>query len=243
MQPIMVYVLDHDVTFLRSVCGFLTDYLRSVPAFSFEIKSFQAPAELLFSAKEETVQLLITDISLAPFFGTGIDVAHALRMLQPECRTIFLSSQIAYALEVFDTDPLYFILKDEYPERLPRAIACFLRHLSAQNQYIQVIAESKTVTVPLNQLLYCEHSNRTTQLVLTDNRILCYASINRLHKQLPSDRFVICHKSYLVNLQYVHSYSRHTLTLTDGTEIPISRSCWDAFRENYQHWVSTYAWS
>lgn len=50
-----------------------------------------------------------------------------------------------------------------------------------------------------------------------------YGRLAEVARQLPSNRFVRCHKSYLVNLAYVAELGAHELTLDDATVLPVSR--------------------
>ncbi len=154
---------------------------------------------------------------------------------------IYLSSYTSYALDIFDTKPLYFISKDEYTTRLPNAMGLFWRTYSEQCQYIRLTINNKPITICLNDLIYCEHGNRITRLVLSNSELLSYTSLRNIYESLPQNRFALCHKSYIVNFNYVLTCSRHIVTLTNCAELPMSRSFCDTFRTRYRKWLSNYA--
>lgn len=48
-------------------------------------------------------------------------------------------------------------------------------------------------------------------------------ALSQLIDMLPAGRFIYCHRSIVVNLDHVRELGADTLTLTDGTELPVGR--------------------
>jgi len=77
--------------------------------------------------------------------------------------------------------------------------------------------------------VYCEVINRKVYLYLKDGAVIdYYEQIDTLEKKLDR-RFFRCHRSYLVNLQYLKSYKPCIASLITGQTIPVSRLRNDAF--------------
>lgn len=91
----------------------------------------------------------------------------------------------------------------------------FWHTYSEQCQYIRLTINNKPITIYLNNLIYCEHSNRVTRLVLSNGELLSYTSLRNIYELLPQNRFALC---------YVLTYSRHIVTLTNCAELPIMLS-------------------
>ena len=66
--------------------------------------------------------------------------------------------------------------------------------------------------IPYDDILYLTSTNHKTILYTTDARYSSAKSFSYFLKLLP-ERFVRCHKSFIVNMQYVSSYDRTTLYL------------------------------
>ena len=241
MAQIHIYILDDSAPFVQRFKNWLDNYLSAASPFSYTLSAFTNAAELLAAANADHIELLIEDIELGTSRYTGIDAVNDLRKIHPKCNVIYLSAYTSYALDVFDTKPLYFISKNEYQTRLPNAMELFWHTYSEQCQYIRLTINNKPITIYLNNLIYCEHSNRVTRLVLSNGELLSYTSLRNIYELLPQNRFALCHKSYIVNFNYVLTYSRHIVTLTNCAELPMSRSFCDAFRARYRKWLSNYA--
>ena len=117
----------------------------------------------------------------------------------------------------------------------------FFHTYSEQQEYISLVTNSKSNTICLNNLVYCEHGNRITRLVLLCGEHSTNAPIQSTFELLPQNRFALCHKSFIVNFKHVFSCTKHTVTLADHTELPMSRSFCKEFREKYKNWIDEYA--
>lgn len=56
------------------------------------------------------------------------------------------------------------------------------------------------------------------------------SSVASLEKQYPR-LFLRCHQSFLINPHYLRNIRRFTVTLADGTELPIPEKKYTAFRD------------
>ncbi len=92
-----------------------------------------------------------------------------------------------------------------------------------ERKSICVNVSKRIVRVFLDEILYIESSVRKLRLVCPEQTIEFYGKIGDLEEQLSEDSFVRCHKSYLVNLEYLRAYDAKSVTLLDGTIIPVSK--------------------
>ena len=106
--------------------------------FPYTLSTFTDAKSMLAAAKVDNVKLLIADIALGTSHYSGIDAVNDLHRTHPQCSVIYLSAYTSYALDVFDTKPLYFIFKEEYKERLPHAVELFFHAYLEQYQYISL---------------------------------------------------------------------------------------------------------
>ena len=57
-----------------------------------------------------------------------------------------------------------------------------------------------------------------------EEKVEFYGQINEVKRQISEDKFWHIHKSYLVNKNYIAFFQASQMYLTNGVELPISRS-------------------
>ena len=92
---------------------------------------------------------------------------------------------------------------------------------------------TETLSILPSQFIYAEAQDNYTEVFYLENKVLrkklLRITLRRLAEQLPSNEFVRCHRSFLVNLHHIEEVSgnasgfRISLRLA-AREIPVSRS-------------------
>lgn len=78
-------------------------------------------------------------------------------------------------------------------------------------------------TIDPSEILFVESDRRKLRIHVTHEVIEMYGKMAEAKSRLP-DRFIQCHKSFLVNLTYVIQAEANCLILTSGERIPISQA-------------------
>ncbi len=102
------------------------------------------------------------------------------------------------------------------------------------NNVFKVETRQSSILIPYEQISYFEARERKIWLCFSGRQHAFYDTLDNLEKSLPN-AFLRCHKGYIVNKAHIQSvdYTRHTLCLRHGFEVPISRSRQRAVRELY----------
>lgn len=180
--------------------------------------------------------ILISDIDMGCY--NGIDFASKINHINPACIIIFISNFLNYATEVYDVSHIYFILKSEIGERLPKALQ---KAISKYNERIEksilVKFQSNEYRILLADITYVEALGRYLYIHDVRQSYKYIQSLKSIMSELSSS-FARCHNSYLVNMKYIHSINRTSCVLCDGVVIPISQTYSKAFQAAYIAYVS-----
>ena len=174
--------------------------------------------------------IAILDIQM-PGVG-GIAAGRRLNELVPSCRIIFLTSFLGYATDVYEVRHSYFVLKPELEKRMAPALERALEDLG-RNARLAFRSDGVMVTVAASEVLYLERNLRKTRVVCAREDFFTSSRAEEILAEEPWDGFVQCHQSYWVNLHHVTAMNTDGFTLTDGSEVPISRSRRQAAREAF----------
>lgn len=183
----------------------------------------------------ENLDLAMLDIDMGtdrPGGGNGLQAAAVIRSRFPACSIVFVTSYLTYATEIYEVQPIYFILKDQLHEKLSQAVELFLQLQARKQKYLKVNVGKTEKLIPVEAILYIERENRRSKIVTQSEETVVWDNLQQLYEQLPQERFAACHKSYIVGLRWVSNYDRFYVTLTTGQTLPISRSHKETFRKS-----------
>lgn len=163
--------------------------------------------------------IIFLDLFLADSFG--INIAQQLRELPYYGKIIFCTSSADYAVESYDVFASGYIVKPYGLADIKRTLDRFLPEL--QTEYYQIKQKSRIVYIPLNEILYVESNNTKCTLHRTKNRqYTVYKQLRQIETELNDEKFLRCHQSFLVNMNYVQE-ANDTFILKNGAEVLIRK--------------------
>ncbi|MDT0644748.1 LytTR family DNA-binding domain-containing protein [Zunongwangia sp. F363] len=143
---------------------------------------------------------------------------------------IFVTGKTKYAFKAFDYDAVDYIHKPVNKERFNNAVnkAINLFKLRQQSSapededFIFVKSNLKNRKVFLSKLKYIQALGDYVKFITEKDNFVVLATMKSFEKQLPSDRFLRIHKSYIVNLDKIERYNSKNIEI-DKEKLPLSR--------------------
>ncbi len=165
---------------------------------------------------------------------------------------IFTTAYKQYAIDAIKYSALDYLLKpinyidlkevlkrlEEKKERLTpnTQIETFLANMNANS------AEFNKIALPtmdgyelerVNNIVYCQAEENYTKIVTNRDEVIMVAkTLKNIENLLPEKMFFRIHKSYLVNLNYIKSYSKvqgYKITLENGVKLDVATRRNDEF--------------
>ena len=120
-------------------------------------------------------------------------------------------------------------------QQLENLIQLLKSQQNKEEHRIALTTMKETRFIKANDIIRCQSSNNYSSFFLCDKEeLLVCKPIYEYEEILKEYGFIRCHQSHLVNKKYVRSwikeYGDHLL-LSDGTEIPVSRSKKDEIKK------------
>lgn len=186
------------------------------------------------------VDMLFLDIQI-PGELSGLELAKQLRVTNSQAVIVFVTNYAEYACEGYSVDALRYLRKPIQQKQITECMNIAFRRWSlARSENIVINTRKSIVSLRYQDILYIEVAAHNLRFH-TINRIDALETRGRLLDvvaSLPSELFVRCHRSFLVNLMYVRQLSTNTLMMADATVIPLGRkyeaSVAEAFDQFYQ---------
>jgi len=209
----------------------ISSYIQQVPGL--EITGVCNNAIDAFSVlREQKVDLLFLDIKMPKLPGTDF-----LRSISSPPKVIFITAYRDYALDGYELDIVDYLLKPVSFTRFMKAVSKATRLISLDNNFSSVNAEDNNnkdsflyfkvdkerQKVLLVEILFIESSKEYVKLHLEDRKsLLVKQGISSLEKLLSPHRFLRVHRSYIVAIEKISSYSPTYITI-GSNKIPIGR--------------------
>lgn len=187
-----------------------------------------------FLTAKQHLDLLLMDIDLGD--GSGIELAKGAKHADSGTCVIFVTAHPEYVEESFEVEPVYFLVKPIRPDSFHRAMDRAMERLAAERQEsrLTVTFQNRVSAVALRDISYNEFSVRSATIHAGTRVLRTYEKLSSLQQRVDS-RFIQCHKSYLVNMDYVIGFQGNALELCGGVEIPVSQSRAKVTRETLLH--------
>jgi DNA-binding LytR/AlgR family response regulator len=187
--------------------------------------------EALNFIRQNPVDLIFLDIQMPQILGTDF-----LRTLKKPPKVIFTTAFRKFALEGFELDAVDYLLKPISFERFLKAVnkvmdVSFNGTFSfdsdpssnhPNDQHIYFRSDRKMIKVLLSDIIYIESLKDYIKVVATSGVIITKQSISSVERILPKDRFLRIHRSFIISMNRVESFSNELVWL-GKTELPISR--------------------
>lgn len=183
--------------------------------------------------KNKPVDLVFLDIQMPEL--TGIEF---LKSLKDPPLIIFTTAYRNYAIEAFDLDVLDYLLKpisfdrflkaiNKYYDRREGKITEAPKNLNVDNRqqkdHIFVKKNKTMVKVPFNEICYIESMKDYVKIHTTGETHFVKHQISALEEELPDDRFLRVHKSFIVPVDKISTISPTSIGIGED-KIPIGRN-------------------
>jgi DNA-binding LytR/AlgR family response regulator len=223
MKAINCLVVD-DEELARAL---LENYISRIPHLEL-VGKCKDPIEAMAVLREHLVDVIFLDIQMPEL--TGVEF---LKTLTKKPAVIFTTAYPQYAVESYSFDAVDYLLKPFSFERFFQSINKLtdllrLQTASANNQpqqlvvtenttpdHILVKSEHKIHRMRFDDILFIQSMREYVAYYTPTGRILSLNSLKSLEEELPKDRFIRIHKSYIVAI--------HKIDVLEGNIIHIGK--------------------
>lgn len=192
------------------------------------IATFNNSLEALDFINSTTVDAVFLDINMPMM--TGFEL---ISLIENKTKVIITTAFREFAAESYDLDVLDYLVK---PIPLPRFIKCINKITTEYNlknnikvettkgdSHIFIKVDKKMMKINIEEILFVEGMKEYIKVVTPDKTYITHKSLTSLSEELPADRFLRIHKSYVIALNKVKSIEGNRIQIQSYT-IPIGRN-------------------
>ncbi len=194
-----------------------------------EISGFASGREFLSAAKAKRFDLIFMDIYMEN--ENGVDTAKKLRNFDTDCLLVFTTTSKDHALDGFRVRAIQYLVKPYPDEELAALFDEIMKRLPAPDKYLELNTMGGTVRLRFREIQYAEHYRHHIYIYTADGqKTVIRQTFREFTEGLSDDRFFLCSRGVIVNLEHVADFDGTGFILKDGKKIPVSRNLSKAAR-------------
>jgi DNA-binding LytR/AlgR family response regulator len=170
------------------------------------------------------VDLIFLDINMPKLSGTDF-----IKALPHPPKIIFTTAHREYALDGFELNAVDYLLKPISIDRFLRAVHKALHSeqkaspelvQTESDRFLYFRADRKMVKVMVDDIRYIESLKDYVKIYHSTQPLITKQTITSLEEMLPADDFMRVHRSFIVSLNKISSYSPQAIFIGKD-EIPV----------------------
>lgn len=224
--------IDDEPLALKQISG----YIEKIPNLNL-IESFSGAIKAISFLQDNIVDLMFVDINMPDLSGMEF-----VKSLANQPKVIFTTAYREYAVEGFQVDAADYLVK-------PISFAAFLASVNKtieryfaetdseasirhNDQFLFLKSEYKIVRIDLNNIKYIEGMRDYIRIhQVGEKPVMTLVKMRNILEHLPSGSFMRVHRSYIVNLNKVHTIERNRIIFDGNVYIPVSEQYKDEFQQ------------
>ncbi|HPW61933.1 MAG TPA: LytTR family DNA-binding domain-containing protein [Cyclobacteriaceae bacterium] len=217
----------------------ITEYVKKVPSLNL-LNAFSNPLEALEALRTLSVDILFLDVQMPEITGISL-----LKVLKKRPLVVLTTAYSEYALEGYELDVADYLLKPITFERFLKSVDKIMLRLEADPKPVVMASETvaspafvfvkdgtKLVKVRLDEILYVEGLKDYVTIHTTSQKITTLQRMKALEEQLPADKFIRIHNSYIVALDAIDVIQKNEVSI-GSVSLPIG----DTYRKSFKEFI------
>lgn len=214
-----IAVVEDEGEMAGVLCGYLDVFLGE-NKLDANVQTF-SNAKVFLNTYQSDFDLIFMDINLPEL--NGMDAIRGLRKRDETVMVIFVTSLAQYAIKGYEVNAFDFILKPfsyyNFVLKMQRALPILQ---SKSKRIITFSSKSSHIKIEISLIKYIEVMDHKIIVHTTKGDYESFGVLSKYIDMLKDDGFVLCSRSYLVNLKYVSEIDQN-FAYVDGDKLLISR--------------------
>ena len=185
------------------------------------VDSYTRAEDMLAAFRPGKWQIAFLDIVMNGM--NGIELAKKLRAADARLLIVFLTGSREYAFDAFPVHPFDYLTKPHTPERLAGVLSEALRVLTEEDPEIMLRVDRTVVPLSVGKIVSASSQGHAVEILTTDGTVLrSIMTFTDLERLLGAhERFLVCNRGLLVNMDHVLTLEEDCLRMTDGSVCPL----------------------
>jgi len=217
-------IIVDDESIARKV---IATHIEKIPNLTI-VESCSNAIDAFACLRTHSIDLIFLDINMPEI--SGISFA---KSINHNIKIIFTTAYRDYAVEGFELQAVDYLLKPISFDRLLKAVNNYFNihsksntmeiKPSHRNDFMFVRADRRMLKIDFDAIVYIESYSDYLKIHLDKETIVTRETISAIEAKLPNKQFLRIHRSYIISLKNISSFSNEEITI-HNTSLSISRS-------------------
>ena len=192
--------------------------------YDYEIQKFSSAEKLLRYCAENSIDIVLSDIDMPDM--NGFEMKEKLYDICRGAYVIFITAHEELAYQSYTYRPYWFVSKKDI-QRLDGELTKLADKIIAAKSKPEIvhIMLNEPIGIDVGEVMYLEsHRNYILFHKCNGEIVRARGKINDVNSQLKEKGFIGVQKSYVVNCRFISKFTRAAITMTDGTQINVTRN-------------------
>ena len=187
----------------------------------YTLSAFASGEEFLLALQECWFDIVFMDIYMDGI--TGVEAAQALRARDHDCKLVFLTISEDFMHQGFSLNSAHYLIKPVGDEDFLQAMEnCRIRR-ECSVPFFSVVSDRSSIQIDTLDILYIDIQNRVVCVHTKDGILSASRNFSKATEPLLADeRFLLCNKGLLVNMDFIASLEKNDFVLVNGERLPIT---------------------
>ncbi len=214
-----IAICDDEQHCINDICAHINFFSNDV-GIELEQHIFHSAEELMKSNLNFDIAIL--DVEMEGI--NGIKLGEYLRKTNPHIILIYITAHRKYLDDALNLNAVRFFEKPIDSQRFYRGLKDAIDRIDNSSISFFLKDGKTTDKISAKDIVFIEIENRKSKIVTTNKIYHSSEHISFWKENLRASIFVVPHKSYIVNLNFVTTYQRESIILDNTHNIPVARN-------------------
>lgn len=215
-------------------------YLLSEHFNNEDINEYGSANDFINDSAKNLFNIIFIDIHLGDI--NGLMLAKMIKEINKDALIIFVSAYSKYAIDSYDIGVFDYLTKPLIPQRFNKLMDRIKDTLGKtsiiKDNYLRINTAKRKIFINKDDIIYIEACNRKSFIYCKDQSFETSKSLLEIEDMLIESNFFRCHKSFIININYLSSIDTFSsnqydiyLKYFEKKAIPLSRNKLNIFKE------------
>lgn len=216
---LLIAIVDDDAKEVQTLAGYVERYFEEKGE-AHIIHMYYDGVE--FVRSRELYNIVFLDIRMGEM--DGLDAAHFLRIVNKEAQLIFVTYMAQMAIRGYEVDAMDFVIKPIDQFSIYRVLDKALKRINdCKGATFALKTPDGIVSISSNDIYFVEVYDHDLIYHTEQGDYKVRGRLGDVRKKLDEQHFIMCNRSYLVNMRHIKSVHSDYMVVND-VQVQISKS-------------------